>query len=70
MGEAHVVPTTRFKDKRGSCVRFRPGDFEKFWNNEELEGVNLRRFDGVWAMLKHTLCSLRLTTQGPQERSL
>lgn len=50
-GDVQVVPTTLFRDKRGSQIRFRPGDLEKGVTVCELEEVDFWRLEGVDAIL-------------------
>jgi hypothetical protein len=53
VGEAHVVPTTRFSDRRESLVDAlaRIGEREGRWRKGEFEGVSLSRLEGVDAIL-------------------
>ena len=44
VGDRHVVPTTRFRDNRGSCAaRPRIGDLDGLARNGELDGVSFSR---------------------------
>jgi hypothetical protein len=50
-GHEHVVPTTLLRDSRESgAVRPRIGDLDGRGRNGELDGVNLRRLEGVDAI--------------------
>lgn len=50
VGEVQVVPTTLFRNRRGSQIRLRAGDLEKGAKLCELEEANLWRLEGVDAM--------------------
>lgn len=45
------MPTTFFRDSRGSWGRLRAEGLGEFCSSEELEGASLRRLEGAVAML-------------------
>lgn len=72
VGEVQVFPTTLFRDNRAGCSAAfwgRIGEREGRPRNGELDGVSLRRLEGVEAMFACVIGTPSTAMRGPDEAS-